>query len=143
MLQKKPMKMYDLKSNVSVPLKVKVLVNYPISKAKNKNKVMIEQGTLHVRVWIKGTSADVKSVHYCLSRNKIWINMPAKRGKIKETDCEYPIFSFTDRDTQRDFVRYTRTALGSFMKGPTYKSFEKLEAEERLRIEKEKERQGR
>lgn len=63
--------------------------------------------------------------------------MPTKKGHIKRVACKYPIFSFPDRDTQRDFLRYTQSAMRLFMQSMTYKSLDKLEAEERLRIETE------
>ncbi len=132
--------MYDLKSNFSVQLKVKIIVNYPLIKTKNKNRVTIEKGTLHVKVWINGTPVDVKNVFYCLSKDKIWVNMPDKPGRIRNKRCKFPIFSFSDRDTQRNFIQYTQKAMISFMKTLDYKSFERWEMEEKLRIEERKAR---
>ncbi len=134
---RKPMKMYDLKSTVSVPLKVKIIVNYPLSKGKNRIRETIEKGTLHVKVWINGTSVDVKYIFYCLSKNKVWVNMPDRPGRIKNKICQFPIFSFSDRETQREFIRLTRIAMRSFMNTMKYKSFERWQIEEKLRIEEE------
>jgi len=135
---RKPMKMYDLKSNVSIPLKVKIIVNYPLSKGKDRKRKTIEKGTLHVKVWIHGTPTDVKSIFYCASKEKIWVNMPSKKGSINQRECDYPIFSFSDRDTQREFIRLTRIAMRSCMNTMNYKSFERWQIEEKLRIEEEK-----
>lgn len=126
---------------MSIPLKVKIIVNYPLSKGKNRIRETIEKGTLHVKVWIKGTPTDVKSVFYCASKNKIWVNMPSKKGTLKNKECDYPIFSFSDRDTQREFIRLTRIAMRSFMNTMNYKSFERWKIEEKLRIEEEEKKE--
>ena len=63
--------------------------------------------------------------------------MPDRPGRIKNKICQFPIFSFSDRETQREFIRLTRIAMRSFMNTMKYKSFERWQIEEKLRIEEE------
>lgn len=81
-----------------------------------------------MRLKEKDWELDIRGVHYCVCRARVWIQMPNKKGMIDGKECEFPIVNFKNKEQQRAFVKLLQICFGGFMKSRNYCSFEEWDS---------------
>ncbi|KKM91049.1 hypothetical protein LCGC14_1232560 [marine sediment metagenome] len=97
---------------------------------------MVESGSFHISVTIPNFIFEVRGVHYCITKKKLWINLPSRRGLIDKELCEFPVWEIPDQEVKKAFLAILQKVFSDFMKTEEFISFEQyieeIEMKEKL-----------
>jgi len=93
-------------------MKIEIVEFFPVKRDDKKNLL---QGTMRLR--LPEIGINILGVNYSQNKKSIFFTLPGKWGFNKTTkkDVRYPIFSFSDKETQDKFIKTLRSEGKKFI----------------------------